>query len=51
MVDSGFEIRAYFWLLMWYFFFVFDAVSQRPYFFGTACVRKHQQHHVPSSGF
>lgn len=29
MVDSGFEIRAYFWLLMWYFFFVFDAVSQQ----------------------
>lgn len=62
MVDSGFEIRAYFWLLMWYFFFVFDAVSWQPHscscrpyrtssLCDTVCVRKDQQHHVPPSGF
>ena len=27
MVDDGFEVRAYVWLLLWYGFFVFDTVS------------------------
>jgi hypothetical protein len=27
MVDQGFEVRAYVWLLAWYAFFVFDTVS------------------------
>ena len=29
MVDQGFEIRAYVWLLLWYGFFVFDTVSRQ----------------------
>ena len=36
MVDDGFEVRAYVWLLLWYGFFVFDTV--RKYVWGLFAV-------------
>lgn len=27
LVDRGFEVKAYVWLVLWYAFFVFDTVS------------------------
>ena len=37
MVDDGFEVRAYVWLLLWYGFFVFDTVRKYVWGLLAAC--------------